>query len=401
MTNAPVLALANFTEPFVLEIDASGSGIGAVMMQQGKPIAYYSSSLCPKNAALSTYEKEALAILAALKKWRHYFLGNDLIIKTDHQSLQFMTDQKVNTSIQHKLMLKLLEFTFTLQYKKGKENIVADALSRKISLMAISLVTPQWIVAVEDSYANDSTCKALLEKLLLSPDHSVNQNTLHSGIIRHKGRIYVGKDLSLRKKLLAALHASDLGGHSGMKATYHRIKQIFYWPGLKQDVDKFVSECSVCQKNKGENCPYHGYLDPLPLPDMVWTHISMDLIEGLPKSQGKDVIFVVVDRLSKFAHFIPLSHPYTAHTVATAFIDVLKLHGPPLPIVFDRDCIFISQVWQDMFKGMGTELRYSSAYHPQSDGQTERVNQCTENYLRCLASTQPKKWAHHLSMAKY
>ncbi|KAE8795284.1 putative retrotransposon protein [Hordeum vulgare] len=125
MIKARVLALPDFSEPFTLETDASRVGLGAVMMQKGRPLAYYSSTLCPKNAALSTYEKEALAIIAALNRWRHYFLGNDLIIKTDHQSLQFMTDQKITTSIQHKLMLKLLEFNFTLQYKKGKENIVA------------------------------------------------------------------------------------------------------------------------------------------------------------------------------------------------------------------------------------------------------------------------------------
>ena len=163
-----------------------------------------------------------------------------------------MTNQKISTSIQHKLMLKLLELNFTLQYKKGKENVAADALSRKHSVMAISLATPQWISAVENSYCNDATCKSLLEKLLLSPNHVVDQNTLHSGIIRHKGQIYVGKDLDLRKKLLTALHASALGGHSGMKATYHRIKRIFYWPCLKQEVDRFVFECPICQKTKGK-----------------------------------------------------------------------------------------------------------------------------------------------------
>lgn len=135
---------------------------------------------------------------------------------------------------------------------------------------------------------------------------------------------------------------------------------------------------------------------------MVWTHVSMDFVEGLPKSNGYDVIFVVVDRLSKFAHFIPLAHPFTVQTVARAFIDnVLKLHGPPMTIVSDRDRIFTSKLWQDIFTAMGIELRYSSAYHPQSDGQTERVNQCIENYLRCMISTEPKKWALHLSMAEY
>ena len=176
--------------------------------------------------------------------------------------------------------------------------------------MAMSVVTPQWISAVEQSYAQDKTCQSLIERLLQSPTHAENQNTLHSGIIRHKGKIYVGKDLELRTRLLTALHSSSIGGHSGRKATYHRIKQIFYWPGLKQAVDNFVATCPVCQKNKGENCSYPGYLDPLQLPDMMWTHLSMDFIEGLPKSNGHDVILVVVDRLSKFAHFIPLSHPY-------------------------------------------------------------------------------------------
>ncbi|KAM3402087.1 hypothetical protein ACQJBY_006188 [Aegilops geniculata] len=365
LISAPLLALPDFSAPFLLETDASGTGLGAVMMQNGQPIAYYSSVLCPKNAALSTYEKEALAIMEALKRWRHYFLGNDLIIRTDHQSLQFMTDQKISTSIQHKLMLKLLEFNFQLEYKKGKENIVADALSRKYSCMAISLATPQWISEVENSYNNDPHYQKLLEQLLVTATHMVNNNCLQNGTIRHKGKIYVGRDTELRNRIMQALHSSAIGGHSGMKASYKRLKQVFYWPGMKKDMDNFVMLCPVCQKNKGETCPYPGLLDPLHIPDMVWAHVSMDFIEGLPKSNGKEVIFVVVDRLSKFAHFIPLSHPYTVQTVARAFIDnVMKLHGPPLAIVSDRDCIFTSKLWQDIFAAMGIELRYSSAYHP-------------------------------------
>lgn len=145
----------------------------------------------------------------------------------------------------------------------------------------------------------------------------------------------------LRKKILQTLHSSAIGGHSGMKASYQRLKQVFYWPGMKRDLDNFMLLFLVCQKNKGENCPCPGFLDPLHIPDMVWTQVSMDFIEGLPKSNGKEVIFVVVDRLSKFAHFIPLSHPFTVQTVARAFINnLLKLHGPPLAIVSDRDRIF-------------------------------------------------------------
>jgi hypothetical protein len=167
-------------------------------------------------------------------------------------------------------------------------------------------------------------------------------------------------------------------------------------------VTEFVKNCAVCQKNKSENVPYPGLLQPLPLPDMAWSHVSMDFIEGLPKSQNKDVILVVVDRLSKYAHFLSLSHPYTASDIAQLFLDnIFKLHGLPKVILTDRDPIFTSAVWQTMFKAMGVQLHLTSAYHPQTDGQTERVNQCLENFLRCMCFSSPKRWHHWLSLAEW
>jgi transposase InsO family protein len=128
----------------------------------------------------------------------------------------------------------------------------------------------------------------------------------------------------------------------------------------------------------------------------------MDFIEGLPKSQGKEVILVVVDRLTKSAHFIPLSHPYTVHSMSQAFIDnVFKLHGPPISIITDRDRIFTSNMWQQVFKSLNVKLKLSTAYHPQTDGQTERVNQCLEAYLCCMVFQEPKKWAAWLSLAEW
>jgi len=181
-----------------------------------------------------------------------------------------------------------------------------------------------------------------------------------------------------------------------MVATYQRIKKIFYWPRLKKETQQFISECAVCQSAKSEHCPYPGLLEPLDTPDMAWQHITMDFIEGLPKSNGKEVILVVV------AHFIPLSHPYTAHSVATAFLDnIFKLHGPPISIVTDRDRIFTSTLWQKVFKSLNIKLKLSTAYHPQTDGQSERVNQCLESYLRCMVFQEPKKWAAWLSLAEW
>jgi hypothetical protein len=163
-----------------------------------------------------------------------------------------------------------------------------------------------------------------------------------------------------------------------------------------------VTECVVCQRAKEEHCQYPDLLAPLPIPTMAWTFISMDFVEGLPKSSSKDVILVVVDRLTKYSHFITLSHPYSVNTVAQLFVDnVFKLHGPPIAILTDRDRIFTSNLWQSMFKSMKISLHYCSTYHPQSDGQTERVNQCLENYLRCMAFLEPKRWIAWLPLVEW
>nr|ADB85398.1 putative retrotransposon protein [Phyllostachys edulis] len=402
MTTAPVLALPDFSENFTLETDASGTGIGGVLMQRGRPLAYFSRTLGVRAAAMSTYDREALAIIESLKRWRHYFLGTQLIIRTDQQSLKFMTDQKVAEGIQHKLMLRLLEFDYTIEYKKGKENKVADALSRRgNSVMAISIAVPSWIEAVTNSYQNDANCKELMEQLTLAPNADSGY-TLNAGVLRYKGRIYVGKDPELRLNIIHSLHMSAVGGHSGRVATYQRVKHLFYWPGMKKEIHTMVRECAVCQRSKAEHCHYPGLLEPLPIPDMAWTHISMDFIEGLPSSKGKEVIFVVVDRFTKYAHSVPLSHPYSVQLVAQAFIDnIFKLHGFPIAIVSDRDRIFTSKLWQELFKSMKVQLRFSTAYHPQTDGQTERVNQCVESYLRCMAMQEPKKWVSWLPLAEW
>jgi hypothetical protein len=267
--------------------------------------------------------------------------------------------------------------------------------------MAISTVIPQWIQQVTQSYESDSKCSDIISKLSID-SQAVQNFTYTNGLLRYKGKLYIGDSGHLKQQLLASFHDSALGGHSGERATYQRLKLNFYWPKLKKQVTEFVKQCAICQKNKSENIPYPGLLQPLPLPDMAWTHISMDFIEGLPKSQSKDVILVVVDRLSKYAHFIALSHPYNASDIAQLFLDnVFKLHGLPKVILIDRDPIFTSTIWQSLFKAMGVQLHLTSAYHPQTDGQTERVNQCLENYLRCMCFASPKRWHHWLSLAEW
>lgn len=242
----------------------------------------------------------------------------------------------------------------------------------------LSTIVPLWMEQVQDSYTDDPKCLELLTKLSIDPQ-AVPNYTLQNGILRFKGKIVIGTPTQLQTDLITSFHKSALGGHSGERATTKRLQLIFYWPRMQQHIKDYINQCPVCQKNKSEHIPYPGLLAPLPIPDTAWTHVSMDFVEGLPSSESKNVILVVVDRFSKYAHFLALSHPYTAQDVVKLYMDnIFKLHGLPKVIVTDRDPIFTSSIWQSMFKSLRVELHLSSAYHPQTDGQTERVNQCLE-----------------------
>lgn len=251
-----------------------------------------------------------------------------------------------------------------------------------------------------NSYITNPDAQALLQQLTV---HSPNEDgySLHNGIIRLGNQIWIGNNSALRTKLIAACHASAMGGHSGTPATYQRMKRMFCWKGMKADVEAFVKQCIICQQSTHEKIHPVGLLQPLPIPEGPWQDISMDFIEGLPKSAGYNSILVVVDRFSKYANFIPMKHPFNAHTVAHSVLDhVVKHHGLPTSIVSDRDRIFTSAFWKELFKILDTKLLMGTAYHPQTDGQTERVNQCLEMYLRCSINQSPKKWSAWLPLAK-
>ena len=232
---------------------------------------------------------------------------------------------------------------------------------------------PAWLQTVIDGYQTNTELKELLQELSIKG--TIGHFSLKNGVITYKNRIWLAHNTSAQHSVIQALHASPLGGHSSIHATYIRVKNLFAWPGLKKLVHSFVSKCSVCQQAKPEHVKYPGLLQPLPVPDYTWQVVSLDFIEGLPTSQNCNCILVVVDKFSKYAHFVPLSHPFTAMKVAMLYMDhIFKLHGLPQAIISDRDRIFTSHLWQELFKLSGTDLKLSTAYHPQTDGQTERVN---------------------------
>lgn len=236
----------------------------------------------------------------------------------------------------------------------------------------------------------------------LSLSQAIGDYTLKDGIIRYKGRILIPQVQDIQSKIISSLHYSPVGGHSGYQVTYHRVKSLFYWTRLKQMIKDFVAECQICQQAKAERVKYPGLLQPLPVPTFAWQVVTMDFVEGLPRSHNYNCILVVVDKFSKYAHFVPLAHPFTAYKVAMLYMDhIFKLHGLPEAIVSDSDKVFTSTLWQELFKIAGTKLKMSTAYHPQTDGQTERVNQCLEGYLRCFVHSCPTKWKDWLALAEF
>jgi hypothetical protein len=191
-------------------------------------------------------------------------------------------------------------------------------------------------------------------------------------------------------------------GHEGIHRTLHRLRRDYHFPNMRRLVQDFVKACVTCQQYKSDHLRSAGLLQPLPVPSVVWADIGIDFIEALPKVQGKTVILSVVDRFSMYCHFIPLAHPYTAESVAHAFFaDIMRLHGVPQSIVSDHDPVFTSAFWQELMRLTGMKLYMSSAFHPQTDGQTEAANQVIVMYLRCFTGDRPRQWLRWLPWAEY
>lgn len=388
----------------MIEFDASGAGLGDVLMQEGRPIAYFSKGLSKQTQAKSTYEKKLMALVLAIQALRPYLLGQKFIVRTDHRSLRHLLHQKIATPAQQLWVAKLLGYDFSVEYKPGISNAAADALSRQQEESSFAVISAsQWVdtVKLQKKVEVDPSLGKLVQQLKLDPSCQPPYNLI-GGQLYYQGQLVIPSNSTWVNTLLTEFLATPNGGHSGALRTYRRLASSLYCPEMFKVVKKFVASYEVFQKNKYETLSPAGLLQPLPIPDQIWEDLSMDFITSLPKSHGFDCLLIVVDRLSKYGHFILLKHPYTARTVADLFIkEVVKLHGIPKTIVSDCDPIFMSMFWQELFRSMGTKLRMSSAYHPESDGQTEVLNRCVETYLRCFCAEQPHTWAKWISWTEY
>ncbi|GJP38139.1 hypothetical protein CLOM_g22577, partial [Closterium sp. NIES-68] len=370
LTSALVLILPDPERDFVIEADASDQAVGAVLMQdQGnglQPIAYLSKKLHGAELNYPIHDKEALAIIIAFKAWRCYLEGRRTTVYTDHCSLKYLKTQP-NLSRRQVRWIDFLEthFHYDIVYKPGHKN-KADALSQPAHVAAI-----QWDSDI--AYRKGST------------------------------KIWVPNYPPLRQLLLEEYHDVLYAGHFGSNKTLTGIAKHYYWPHLAEDVQKFVTSYDTCQRMKSSKEKKAGLLQPLPVPEKPWQVVSLDFITGLPPtSSGHDAILVVIDKLSKMGHFIPTQTTARTEETAQLFVRyIISQHGIPTTLISDRDPKFTSKFWKELMSLLGTKLAMSSAYHPQTDGQTERLNQIVEQLLRAACKDEISKWDLHLPVLDF
>ena len=431
LTSAPILILPNPVESFVVYCDASLLGLGGVLMQNQQVVAYASRQLKVHERNYPTHDLELAAVVFVLKLWRHYLYGSRFEVYSDHKSLKYLFDQKELNMRQRRWLEFLKDYDFGLNYHPGKANVVADALSRKSLHMSMMMVRELDLIEQfrDLSLICESTPKCvrlgmlkltsgILEEIRIGQKSDVNlvdKLTLinqgqggefridENDVMRFGDRVCVPDVAEIKKSILEEGHRSGMSIHPGATKMYHDLKKLFWWPGMKKEIAEFVYACLICQKSKIEHQKPSGFMQPMFIPEWKWDSISMDFVSGLPRTpMNCEAIWVVVDRLTKSAHFIPVRMDYSMERLAQLYIEkIVSLHGVPSSIVSDRDPRFTSKFWEGLQKALGTKLRLSSAYHPQTDGQTERTIQSLEDLLRACVLEKGGAWDSYLPLIEF
>jgi hypothetical protein len=426
ITTAPVLLIPDLSLPFTVVTDSSGYALGMELSQDHgnglQPVAFMSKKMLAAEKNYPVHEQEMLAIICALKEWRHYLHGNKfkIIVITDHKSLKYFDTQPNLSTRQARWMEFLSQFEYEIIYREGKQNVVADALSRRPDHRENSIINNsitsnnnnnnekvlninastsnddnKLLKMIKDGYKHDKICKRMLSQCVL-PFRCVD------GILYHNDAIYIPNVSKLITMILNENHDIKVSGHVGINKMIELIKRRFWWPHMISHIKLYVNSCHKCQENKVSTHNTNGLLYPLPIPSSRWECVSMDFITQLPKSKnGYDAILVIVDKLSKYVTFIPTHTNVNAIDTAKLFFNyIVRYHGIPKIIVSDRDSKFTSLFWRELWKLLGTSLNMSSSFHPETDGQTEISNKTLEQYLRSYVNYEQNNWDEFLISAE-
>ena len=324
------------------------------------------------------------------------------------------------------------DYECTIEYHPGKANVVVDALSRKStgsishlkavylpklvefrslgvrleltdkgSLLAIFHIRPVLIDEIRELQTQDQTVIKL--KREAESGQLKGFSVLTDGTLMMGHRFCVPDVVELKKDIMEEAHSSAYVMHPGSTKMYHILREHYWWRGMKKYVAEFVSRCLICQQVKAEHQRPARLLQPLPIPQWKWEKITMDFVVGLPHCKnGYDAIWVIVDRLTKSAHFLPMKNSDSIEKLAELYVkEIVRLHGTPVSIVSDRDPRFTSRFWPSLQRALGTRLHFSTTFHPQTDGQSERTIQTLEDMLRACVLEFKGSWDRHLPLMEF
>lgn len=442
LTTPPVLVTPDHSKPFKLKVycDASKFAIGAVLMQvkdgEERPVAYESRKLSSAEMNYNTYEQELLALVHALRVWRCHLDGpHKFTAVMDNRPLTWLfslRDKHQLTRRQAGWLEHIMDLQFDVEWVPGKNN-PADAPSRRPDYDcsdSSAAVQPNGTATHALMLCHLRVLMAqVFAELHLSPEADVrllskvvagysvdpmfkDARRMDACSIQQQGAYYTRGDKlvvpdaeGLREELIGQAHDAPYSGHKGQRNTLAKLERYYWWPGMTIDVTNYVRTCLSCQRNKvgNQHNKAKGLLQPLPIPTRSWESISLDFIVGLPKTQaGYDSIVVFVDRLTKLAHFVPVTTDITAYQLADVYLkEIFRLHGSTRSMISDRDPKFVSAFWSNVFNALGTKRCLSTAYHPQSDGQTERVNREIEDALRHYINPRRNNWDRWLCLLEF
>uniref|UniRef100_A0A251RRD4 RNA-directed DNA polymerase n=1 Tax=Helianthus annuus TaxID=4232 RepID=A0A251RRD4_HELAN len=491
LCDAPILTLPEGNDDFVVYCDASKLGLGCVLMQRNKVIAYASRQLKVHEKNYTTHDLELGAVVFALKIWRHYLYGTKCVVFTDHKSLQHIFNQKELNMRQRRwvellndydcefaiILLHCVRVQSDIQARPDIQARISQAQHACVSQDLMGKELPYHIkpdLELKDDgsyYFMDRLWVPSLDDLrtLLMDEAHKSRYSIHPGSdkmykdlrtrywwpgMKKDIALYVSKCLTCLKVKAEHQHPSGLleqpeipvwkweniamdlitklprtkkghdaiwvivdrltksahffsksrySIHPGSDKMYKDLRTRYWWPGMKKDIALYVSKCLTCLKVKAEHQHPSGLLEQPEIPVWKWENIAMDLITKLPRTKkGHDAIWVIVDRLTKSAHFLPIREDFSAEKLAKIYVDeIVSRHGVPLNIISDRDARFSSRFWRTMQSAMGTQLNLSTAYHPQTDGQTERTIQTLEDMLRASVIDFGGSWDSHLPLIEF